>query len=182
MSPFFWGDFFLVGILAYFWILAGGNVKHDYYQTISLPVVAIFLGKGAEFLLNASGRRINRFASRIILLTVIVFSLGFSWFQVKDYFNTNNEAMVLAGKRADEILPLDAKVIAPYGGDTAFLYQTNRQGWPVGIAIEEMIESGAQFYINTNVTDAEVDFVKQKYCLIEETDQFVIVDLTEGCF
>jgi len=173
---------FLAGILAYFWILAGGNVKHDYYQILSLPVVAVFLGKGAEFLFNAPSKNINRFISRIILLVVIVFSLGFSWFQIKNYFNINNEAMVLAGKRADQILPLNAKVIAPYGGDTAFLYQTNRQGWPVGIEIEKMVEKGAQFYINTNVTDAEVDFVKQKYCLLEETDQCVIVDLTKSCF
>ena len=51
----------------------------------------------------------------------------------------------------------------------------------MGIDIEKMVEKGAQFYVNTNVTDAEVDFVKLKYCLLEETDQYVIVDLTRSC-
>jgi hypothetical protein len=41
----------------------------------------------------------------------------------------------------------DAKVIAPYMGDTAFLFQTNRTGWPIGFEIDKKIAEGAQYYV-----------------------------------
>ncbi len=172
---------FAIGILAYFWIIAGGNVQHDYYQVLSLPVVCLLLGKGAAFLFEGGFKGSSKLVSRLVLILIIALTFSFSWFRVKDYFNINNGAIVMAGRRADQLIPKEAKVIAPYGGDTAFLYQTNRCGWPVGIDIEKMIEKGAQFYVNTNTTDLEVAFVKEKYCLIEETDNFVIVDLTRSC-
>ena len=60
-----------------------------------------------------------------------VLSLAFGWFEVRGFFNINNPAIVEAGRKLDEIAPVDALVIAPYGGDPAFLYQTGRHGWPV---------------------------------------------------
>lgn len=106
--------------------------------------------------------------------------LAFSWYQVRDYFNINNLAIVEAGQAADRLLPKEAKVIAPYGGDTAFLFQTNRQGWSIGIQIEEFIKQGATHYVNINF-DPEVDWLMAAYCPLKKTDQYVIIELNKNC-
>jgi hypothetical protein len=37
-------------VLAYLVVIAGGNVQHDYYQSITLPVVSLAVGQGLYFL------------------------------------------------------------------------------------------------------------------------------------
>jgi len=169
----------LIGILAYFVIIAAGNVKHDYYQAIAIPIISIFLGKGLNFLVNPD-QNFSKITTRILALIFLIFSLGFSWYYVRDFFNINNFQIVEAGVAADNLLPKDAKVIAPYGGDTAFLYQTNRRGWPVGIEIEKMIKLGAEYYVNVNFGD-ETKWLMETYCVVAKTSQWVIIDLRKRC-
>lgn len=166
----------LLAILAYFVIIAGGNVRHDYYQVMALPIICIFLAKGASFLLSAPKPCLSRFASLLLLVTCVLFMFAFSWYQVRDFFNINNPAIVEAGKAVDRLVPQDAKVIAPYSGDTAFLYQTNRQGWPIGVSIEKMIELGATHYVNVNF-GPETDWLMESYKVLEKTDHYVIIEL-----
>jgi len=166
----------LVAILAYFTIVAGGNVRHDYYQVLAIPIICVFLAKGANFLLTAPKKYFSRITNYLLLITCILFMFAFSWYQVRDFFNINNPVIIEAGKTVDRLVPKNAKVIAPYGGDTAFLYQTKRQGWPVGIEIEKMIELGATHYVNVNF-DEETQWVMEKYKTLEKTDNYVIVQL-----
>lgn len=170
----------LTGILAYLVIIAGGNVKHDYYQIITIPIICIFLAKGTHFLTTAPKEYFSRLTSYLLLFTCLIFMLAFSWYQVRDFFNINNPLIIGAGEATDRLLPKDAKVIAPYGGDTAFLYQTNRQGWPMGIVIEDLIEKGAEYYVNVNF-GPETQWVMGTWCLLEKTDDWLIVDLTKKC-
>lgn len=169
----------LMGILIYFVIVAAGNVRHDYYQILAIPIITIFLGKGLNFLVNPTDG-FNKITTRIFALIFLIFSLGFSWYYVRDFFNINNVQIVEAGRAADSLLPKDAKVIAPYGGDTAFLYQTNRRGWPVGIEINKMIKLGAQYYININFGD-ETKWLMESYCVVAKTSQWIIIDLRKHC-
>lgn len=168
----------LLGVVLYLFIIAGGNVQHDYYQILTLPIICIFLGIGASFLIT--NNVMNKIASLLLLIVTVIFMFSFSWYQVRDYFNINNGAMIKAGQEVDRLTPPNAKVIAPLGGDTAFLYQTNRQGWPVGIEIEKMIKLGASYYVNTNF-GPETDWLEGKYCVVEKTADFVIIDLTRQC-
>jgi len=176
------GLFFIIGLLGallYLFVVAGGNVQHDYYQVIIVPVICIFLAKGAALLLE-SASVFSRPASWTLLAVCLVFMLAFSWYQVRDYFNINNSKMIIAGKAADQLIPANAKVIAPYGGDTAFLYQTNRQGWPVGIEIEKMVALGAQYYVNFNF-GPETEWLSAQYCPLVQTEDYLIIDLAKKC-
>jgi len=168
----------LLAILAYFAIIADGNVHHDYYQVMAVPVLCIFLAKGANFLLTPAGEAFSRFAGYSLLVISLLFLLAFSWYQVRDYFNINNPAIVAAGETADQLLPDEAKVIAPYGGDTAFLYQTKRQGWPIAFDVESLIELGAQYYVSVNF-DQQTNQMMDQGRVLQKTDQWVIVDLTK---
>lgn len=169
-------DIWFLSILAYFTVLAGGNVRHDYYQVIAVPIICVFLAKGANFLLSPP-KELNKSISYMLFAICSLFMLSFSWYHVRDYFNVNRREIVEAGIAVDRLVPKDAKVIAPYGGDTAFLYQANRHGWPVGFEIEDKIKKGAGYYVNVNVSDLETDYVMKKYKVVEKNDRYVIVEL-----
>jgi hypothetical protein len=87
--------------------------------------------------------------------------------------------MVEAGKAVDELVEPDALVIAPYGGDTAFLYQTNRRGWPIGGAIEEKIAAGADYYVTTSL-DEEAKNLLLKHENFAQNEDFLIIDLNQN--
>jgi hypothetical protein len=71
---------------------------------------------------------------------------GFS--QIKENYRINHPEIIEAGKVVDELTPKDSLVVAPYNGDTAFLYQTKRWGWPaIDDSIDHIIEKGADYYV-----------------------------------
>lgn len=165
------GNFFfwILGPLLYFIVFASGNVQHDYYQILIIPAVAVCVGKGL--------RRMPWYLATISF----IFMLAFSWFTIRTYYWINRPEIVEAGKVADSILPKDAKVIAPYSGDTTFLYQTQRQGWPLGFDIDKKIAMGATAYVTVSPTDAdgETRDLAQKYTVLVRNDKFAIIDLTK---
>ncbi len=161
----------LGGVLAYLTIFATGNVQHDYYQVIIVPSIALIVAVGIIKLLS-----IKTVQSAGLALISVIFMLTFSWYEVKGFFNVNNPEMVEAGKAVDALTEPDALVIAPYGGDTAFLYQTNRRGWPIGGAIEQKIASGADYYVTTSL-DNEAKALMLKYETAVMHDHFLILRL-----
>lgn len=78
-------------------------------------------------------------------------------------------------------MPKNAKVIAPYSGDTTFLYQTNRQGWPIGFDIDKKMSMGAQYYVTVSplATDGEANRLASQYTVMAHTDHYTIIDLTK---
>lgn len=168
-----------VGMLLYIIIIARGNVQHDYYQILLIPIIAVYVGKGFAFLLS------NSVFSRPIcyLLSVIcfLFMFAFSWYTIRTYYWVNRPEIVEAGQEADRLLPKDAKVIAPYNGDTTFLYQTNRQGWPLGFDIDKKLQMGATHYVTVSPTDNdwETRDLANRYTVLVRNDRFAIIDLTK---
>ncbi len=158
----------MMGTVLYAFVFATGNVQHDYYQILWLPALAVFTGMAFSF----SGLK-----GKMLMLVLLLLSAKTSWDNIQGYYWINNLSMLEAGKMVDKITPQNAKVIAPYGGDTAFLYQTKRQGWPVGFEIEKKIEMGADYYVNTNVNDAETKYVMEKWKTVIKNDKYVIVKL-----
>jgi len=170
--------FGVLGVLAYLIVFATGNVQHDYYQIILLPIIVWLFAEGVVGLVNIMTSTFRRLAMLAALSTIIIFSWLFSWYHVGDFFHINNPAIVSAGNAVDQLTPPDALVIAPYQGDTAFLWQTNRRGWPIGFEIEEKIKLGAQFYVST-AKDDEVNELRDRYSILAETDEYIIFDLRE---
>lgn len=165
----------LLGMLAYLAVFATGNVQHDYYQIITIPIICIFIAKGIIFLLKPPSE-ISRIVSCSLLIVSCAFMLAFGWFHIRDYFNINHPEIIEAGQAADTLLPKDAKVITPYQGDTAFLYQTNRRGWPIGGNIEDKIKLGATDYVTTTFDDEATTLVQ--HCnLTRKTAMYAIISL-----
>jgi hypothetical protein len=166
-----------LGALLYLVVIATGNVQHDYYQIQIMPVVAMIVGLGLDYALSLK-KGLAKLTTLGIVGTALVLGVALGWYEVRGFFNINNPAIVAAGSRIDAITPADTKVIAPYMGDTAFLFQTNRTGWPIGGNIEDKIKAGAVYYVTTT-RDKEYNDMVKTYELIEETAEYSIIKLTK---
>ncbi len=168
-----------LGVIAYFTVFAGGNVTHDYYQAIAVPMIAALVAKGTSLLLSPRSVFIWPLAPALVIFCLGLM-LFLSWYQIKDYYNINNWSIVKAGQEANKILPANAKIVAPYSGDTAFLYQTNRSGWPIIEGdIKTMVDKlGANYYVSVNY-DADTKMIMGvgEYKVVEQNPEFVIVKL-----
>lgn len=178
------GNYFLhflaLSTFFYMTVLATGNVRHNYYQILFVPAACIFFSIGFVQLLKGS----NLFVPRIwtIILALLFFSLSFYFGNriTKEFYKVNNPSIAEAGKKADQILPKDAVVLAPYNGDTAFLYQTNRSGFAMEVLpLEELIaDYGVNYYIST-AKDAKTNWVMRNFQILEDNSHYVIADLTK---
>ena len=86
--------------------------------------------------------------------------------------------MIRAGEAVDRLTPKDSLVVAPYNGDTAFLYHTNRWGWPyVDRPIDEIIRNGADHFVSVNFADPQTIEFAKRFVTLEKTEEYVILDL-----
>jgi hypothetical protein len=184
-----------LGSILYLFVIATGNVQHDYYQILLLPALSIGVGVGLDHLIFARDRFLNLWVSRVMAVVCVAFMLGFGWYYIRDYYNINHPEIVEAGKKVLDITngrSENALVIAPYDGDTAFLYQTERKGWPIMEgSIEDMIKKGADYYVSVKFDKTTEDIladswpkgkllpkgVEKKYILLEKNDRYVVVQL-----
>lgn len=163
---------FGLGGLLYFVVFAAGNVQHDYYQIILLPIISMFVGRGFEKLWKQS---------KILGVVCFLFMIAFSWYTIRTFYWINRPEIIEAGKMADAMLPKNAKVIVPYNGDTTFLYQTKRVGWPLGFDIDKKLAQGATHYVTVSPTDNdwETKTLAEKYTVLVRNEKFAIIDLTK---
>ncbi len=169
----------LLSIFLFFAYIAKGNVTHDYYQMPLVPIGAIFMAKGIDFLLQYGKYWYNRIINISIALSLCLMMFAFGWFEVRDYFNINRPEIVTAGQYVDQHLPKDATVIAPYDFDPSFLYQTNRHGWTYGKEkIPQWIKEGADYMVSVNY-DEPTNYWMKRCPIVKKDPQFVILDMRQ---
>lgn len=170
----------VVAAILYLSILATGNVRHDYYQIPIIPVIAVFLALGVTYLWKKGGNFRQTWIKRSLVITSAAFMLAFSWYDIRGDYQINHWEIIAAGKEVDKITPKNAIVVATYDGDTAFLYQTNRRGFAyVPFPIKDLIDRMGVTYYTSVTYDPQTKAIMQKYTVVEENPQFVIVKLIE---
>jgi len=174
----------LLSIIIFIFVFAAGNVTHDYYQIPLMPILSIFLAKGANFLLFEKHENFNRALGVILFLICLVFTLAFSWYQIRDFYNLQG-GVDLAGAAVNDLVPKNALVLTGDSNDATLLYNTNRFGWSGGYAsnfpntsetIQKIISLGGSVYVTTKF-DRHSDFGKymlQNFPIIKETNQYII--------
>lgn len=163
--------------LLYLFTFATGNVHHDYYQIPIIPIVAILLALGTWHLWHIKTRT---WLNRVALIFSLVIMFGLSWYDIKGLFQVNNGSILMAGEAVDKLLPKDALIVAPYNGDTAFLYQTNRRGFThLPLPIKDLIDRfNIQYYVSVTY-DRDTRAIMDKYTVLVEKPEYVIVKLVE---
>jgi hypothetical protein len=170
----------MIGALVYLFVFATGNVRHDYYQIPIIPALAILLALGCVYLWKKGGNSRETWVKRTLVVVSVGFMLAFSWYDIRGDYQINHWEIITAGKEVDKITPKDAIVVATYDGDTAFLYQTNRRGFAyVPFPIKDLIDRmGVTYYVSVTYDD-QTKAIMQKYTVVEQNPQFVIVKLIE---
>jgi hypothetical protein len=162
-------------ILIYFSVIATGNVRHDYYQVFLLPIISLTVGVGIVRLIEFPLTARRKIGMAVLAAVLLIAAVKISGTYVEGYYSTRPD-WEKAGEAADKLLPPDAKVIAPAFGDTAFLFQTNRTGWPIGFEIEKKIKLGAQYYVTTSYDD-EARELEKTYPTVAKTSDYLILRL-----
>ncbi len=168
----------LLGMFLYITVVATASVRHDYYQAITIPAIALVLAKGAAAMWNPEG--LKKWSSRALLGFAVFMMVGMSAYQIKEFYKVNHPEFVEAGNAVDKLTPKDARVIAPNNGDTVFLYYTHRYGWPVlETSIDDAIKLGAKYYVSVNKNDADTSNFVKKFATLKEDKNYIILDLTK---
>lgn len=169
---------FLLSSVIYVCVFATGNVQHDYYQILIMPSIAICYGIGAYLLFVNKIRLFSVPIGKIVLIIITCGMFFYGWSFVKDYFNINNRVIIVAGKAVDSQIPKDAKIIAPYDGDTTFLYQTKRKGWAsMQKSLPEMVEIGASYLVLLNPKQSDFDGIGKSYKIVNFDSSYILFDL-----
>jgi len=169
---------FLAGVLFYVVGIATANVMHDYYQIPVIPAIVLALAAGTIYMWTQNV--FNKWLVRITLVLSIGVMLITGWNQIVGDYNINHPEILEAGAEVDKITPKDALIIAPYDGDTAFLYATKRSGWPaVDNSIDNIIAEGASYYVSVNIGSADTQMLISRFTTIEHTDKYIIINLRE---
>lgn len=172
----------LASCLLYVSVFASGNVRHDYYQVPIIPALAIFMAIGVVSLFDLKSDFINKYIGPPAAIFLIFLMYAFGYYQVKGFYWINRPEIVDAGRAADKLLPKDAKVLAPYGGDAAFLYQTNRAGYPVtDRPLSEIVNNGAKYLVSVDTGDAGIQNLAKNCTVLEQTNTYLIVELSNDC-
>ena len=170
-------NYFLLGSTLFLIVVATANVKHDYYQTFIIPPISLGLALGMYHMWQV--KYYNKFVIRSMLMFSIFMMMSFGVYQIKDLYQINHYVIIEAGERVQKLTDDTDLIIAPYNGDTAFLYQTRRFGWPVvDRSIPELIEKGASYYVSVNYDDLTNELMKS-HDVIEKNDDFVIIKLNK---
>jgi len=166
----------LFSVTAYMTIFAMGNVTHDYYQLPLLPVGSILVAFGFWAIIDQAKTPLSKWLNPVIALVLLILSFAFGWYEIRGFFNINHPEIVAAGQAVDRLTPQDALVIAAYNSDPAFLYQTNRHGWPDGVDIEAKVKQGATHYVSVNY-DNVAQYLEAKCPVLEKTDSYIIIEI-----
>ncbi|OGK22983.1 hypothetical protein A2954_03805 [Candidatus Roizmanbacteria bacterium RIFCSPLOWO2_01_FULL_37_12] len=168
---------FLIGILLYLFIFEGGNVQHEYYQTIILPTIAIFIGLGVDFLWGQRKNLHSPFLTIAAIFIIFVASFFFSYFTIKGFYSVPNDLVVIA-KIIKTITNPDDKIVTDRLGDTTLLYLADRRGWPAYSGnLDYLKEKGYKYFVTANKNLISEFKVKKIYKAVFENDQFTIFAL-----
>lgn len=168
---------FLFTLFFYLFIFQGGNVQHEYYQTIIFPILSLFVGLGIESLLTTKKLFINRFFLINFVIFIYLFSFYFSYTKVKNFYSVSfslvNFASIIRSLTKEEDL-----ILTDTTGDTTLLYLSNRRGYPaVYQDIDYFKKLGVKYFVTDKKWVIEEVIKKQKLPVVFFNDQFAIFAL-----
>lgn len=173
--------YFLYAILAaafvYLLTFQGGNVQHEYYQTIALPALAIFAGLGIAVVLRNGKQFLPPVLSSLIIIFFVGLSYFFAFYKVKDYYNFPPELPQIANI-INTLTKEDDKIVTDRLGDTTLLYLIGRKGAPAIYRDPDQLKDlGYNYLVTLNKDTIESIRQKKLYPVVFENDKFALFKL-----
>ena len=166
---------FLCSALAYIFVFQGGNLQHEYYQTLILPVLAIMIGLGVSFVFEHKKNFINPFFTSIFVFSIFIFSFYFSYYKVADYYQYSQE-LVQEANIINSLTQPDDKIVTDRTGDTTLLYLANRRGAPsIFKDPMDLKKLGYKYLITSN--EGQIKTMENDFEIIFENEKFTLFHL-----
>ncbi len=163
--------------LVYLFVFQGGNVQHEYYQTLILPAIAVMVGAGISLVLRNKALFINRLFVVGLTLLFYLFSLFFSFYKVKDFYSFPLELPQIANVIKSLTRP-DDTIVTDRTGDTTLLYLTDRRGAPaIYKDPPELASLGYNYLVTLHKEEANNIEKKYKLKIIFQNDKFTMFKL-----
>lgn len=167
----------LIAAFLFLLVFQGGNVQHEYYQTLILPPLAIFIGLGVDFLLKNKKIFINKYLLLPIIAIIFSLSFFFSFYEVRNYYNYPQDITQVA-KIISTLTQPDDKIITDTTGDTTLLFLSDRKGSPAPYKeFEEFKQDGYKYFITFNREVIDNIKLKKVNKLIFENNKLAIFQL-----
>ncbi len=166
---------FVFSALAYILVFQGGNLQHEYYQTLILPVFAMMIGLGVNFLYEHKNNFINSGFISLLIFFIFGFSFYFSYFKVIDYYGYSQE-LVQEANVISSLTEPDAKVVTDRTGDTTLLYLSGRRGAPSIFKDPDELKKLDYKYLITS-SQGQIDMMKPYFKIIFENEKFTLFKL-----
>jgi len=175
------GNFFpqilLLSSLVYLFVFQGGNVQHEYYQTLILPTLAFLTGTGIQVIINNIKKL---FRPTLVYLTIFfVFALSwfFSYYRVNDFYSYSPDLPQIV-KVISSLTKEDDKIVTDTTGDTTLLYLVNRRGAPAPFKeFSELKKDGYRYFITFNQDVIKNMKLKNELTIVFENDKFALFKL-----
>ncbi len=167
----------LISALIYLFVFEGGNVQHEYYQTLILPPLAIFIAIGVDFLWSLRKNLLPAGLTFLIVGIVGLASFFFSYYKIKDFYNVPSDLTTIS-RIIKTLTQPDDKIVTDRSGDTTLLYLADRKGWPAYSGnLDELKSKGYSYFVTAN-SDIISEFkTNKKYKIIFANNQFTIFAL-----
>ena len=165
----------LVSAMAYVLVFQGGNLQHEYYQTLILPVLAITIGVGLSFVFVYKKDFISPIIMSILVFFLLGFSFYFSYFKVTDYYIYSHE-LVQEANILNSLTDPEDKIVTDRTGDTTLLYLANRRGAPSIFRDPiELKKLNYKYLITSN--EGEINIMKPDFKIVFENEKFTLFKL-----
>jgi len=188
----FLSSFFIVGIisktkkyflhsiffssLVFLFTFQGGNVQHEYYQTIALPGLALMAGLGIAHIIKMSPTFTNKIVFYPTLIAVLGLSFFFSYYSIKGFYDYPRDLTQVAKLIMTFTKPED-KIVTDRLGDTTLLYLADRKGAPAVYKDVDELKQLGYSYLVTDKKDFANNLKDKGYQVLVENDQFSLVKL-----
>ncbi len=166
-----------ISALAYLLVFQGGNVQHEYYQTLILPALAVMVGTGVGLFVTQNKIFISQMVTFLVIVALFGFSFFISFYHVRGYYGFP-QGQVNMARVIRDLTPQNSKIVTDTLGDTTLLYLSHREGSPsVFKSLPELQKDGYRYFV-TSKGDVIEQMKKDKvYTIVFENDQFAIFSL-----
>lgn len=166
---------FLISSLSYILIFQGGNLQHEYYQTLLLPVLAMMIGLGIDFIFKNNKNFISPFFISLFIFLTFGFSFYFSYFRVIDYYQYSPE-LVQEAKIISSLTDENDLIVTDRTGDTTLLYLSERRGAPSIFKDPlELKKLGYKYLITSS--EGQINSMKTEFEIVFENEKFTLFKL-----
>ena len=165
----------LVASLGYVFVFQGGNVQHEYYQTLILPALAIFLGVGIDTVFQ-NKKIFSPFISYLGVFIILAFSWFFSFYNVRNFYNYSAE-LIQTANIIKSLTPPGDLIVTDTTGDTTLLYLSDRRGAPAVYKDPLELQKLGYKFITTNNAGMVNQLTENNFELVFQNEKLAIFKL-----